>query len=695
VRRSVPETGRPITSRVVRITVEGAPLHLGDQLDYLVPDGVHVEVGHRVELSFAGRRTRGLVVEVDVASSLEPARLRPFSRLLGDTPWVSPDDIELLRWAAQRFGAPLGDVVRHALPGRTLDEERRAHAAGTWPPDADAARPGLIEDVLADAPDALDAWASYGEGGSRLTEALGAGTGANAPGSGSFVWLPSPGEDVGARLVELATSCVAQGRDVLLIVPDPESKVADIVVESMRQRLEQPDDAVVDLRGGSSQRMVYRGWLRGRAGRARVVVGERSAAFVPLMRLGLAVILDEASPVHKEQRSPRHHAREVVLERARRAGAVGLATADVPSAVCRALVTAGRVAEVRASPEEIARRRPAVHLEAGDLEARARISRAGMRVLRAAVEVGGYGVVLAARRGEGRALVCTRCRDLVRCPTCSAAVARSAAGGRWCPACGAVSPRPPRCERCGPTELSPLAAGAERLGAELTRSFAVPVVVLEGHAPRVPPAPAVLVMTRGSALDRPPDGGRVRGVVLPDMDGALRRPTLDAAEDALRLAFRVSGWTVMQEPSGGMSDATHADVDAGVATARHSQVGPDVVVETREVEHHALQALVAWDPTAFWTVEEALRLPLRLPPHAPAIRVDVPASFEDALGRVSAHVAAGDGVVGPLPLEGGRMALLIRSADRRATLAALQPLRDAASRKGLDLRVDVDPIDLG
>jgi primosomal protein N' (replication factor Y) len=641
---------------------------------------VDVRLGHRVELNLAGRRTRGLVIATGVESDLDASRLRPIGRLLGDVPWIDASGIGLLEWAAQRFGAPLGDVVRHALPGRVIDEERRASAAGTWPPDPDRARPALLEREV----DAASDWSVYGGPGELLVSSA-------ADGAGSFAWRPLPGEDVGARLVELATRCISEGRDVLLIVPDPRSGVADTVVGALRGRLSDPHDAVVDLRGGPSSRLFYRGWLGARSGRARVVVGERSAAFFPLERLGLAVVLDEASPVHKEQRSPRHHVREVVLERARRAGAVGLATADVPSAVLRSLIVAGRVAEVVGLDDVTAQRRPRVHLEGGELEARARISRAGMRLLRRAVEAGGYGVVLAARRGEGRALVCTRCRDLVRCPTCSAAVARSPRGGRWCPACGAVSERPPRCERCGPGDLAPLAAGAERLGEELARTFEVPVVVLEGHAPDVPLAPAVLVMTRGSALDRPPEGGRVLGAVLPDMDGALRRPTLDAAEDSLRLAFRIAGWTV----SAGVGPEREPVEPSEFATSARSDAEPQVVVETRETGHHALQALVAWDAEGFWRTEEEQRRPLRLPPNSSVIRVDVPSGFPDALAQVRTHTAPGDDVIGPLPLGQERRALLIRCQDRRATLAALRPLRETASRKGSDLRVDVDPVDLG
>lgn len=660
--RSVPEgDGRTAAPRIARIAVEGAPFHLGDTLDYLVGDGP-LAVGDRVEVALAGRRTRGLVTELVDRSEVPGARLRPVGRRLGDVPWVDAEDVSLLVWAARRFGAPLGDVVRHALPDRVVDEERRAAAAGWWPPSERSGAPtsvdGLARGDDAEEPAPVDPddedWAPYGEEGRSLREAV-------AAGHGSFLLSPLPGADLAGLVAGLARRCLAGGRDVLVVVPGPVSAVADAVLSLVEE------EARVDLRGGPSPRMSYRRWLRARAGAARVVVGERAAAFVPLPRLGLTVVVDEADPTHKERRSPRHHVREVLLERARRARAVGLCTADVPSAVATALITEGRLVRVAADRDAVAEHRPDVRLEVGDLEARARISRAGLRALREAVRAGGYGVLLAARRGEGRALVCARCGDLVRCHRCSASVARAPDGGWWCAACGMRSPRPPRCDRCGPGPLSPLAAGAERLGEELGRALDAPVAVLEGHAPPVPPPPAVLVMTRGSVLDRPPPDGPVLGVVLPDLDGALRRPTLDAAEDALRLAFRVAGWAAPGAP---------------------------VVVETRDPEHHALRALRDRDADAFWEAETTLRAPVGLPPCRRAIRIETRA-LEEVGRRLPDHVAAGDDVIGPLPLGEGRGALLVLLEDRAATLEALRPLREDLSRRGIELRVEVDPVDLG
>jgi primosomal protein N' (replication factor Y) (superfamily II helicase) len=667
VPRSEPDPGefeeRP---RIARVALEGVPLHLEAPLDYLIPAAEDIVAGQLVLVGLRGRAHRGLVISVESVSEIPTARLRAITRPLGPVIWVEPEELALFRWAADRFGAPLGDVLRFALPARVVDVERIATREGWLPRGRQTARP------VAAASPCPDGWQPYGPAGTSLFAAA-------HDAGGTYLWSPMPGEDVAARLVELVQQCLAGGRDALLIVPDAKSPTATHVLAALGAD-------VVDLRGGPGKRAVHRAWLAARTGRARVVVGERGAVFLPLQSLGLAVVLDEASPSHKERRSPRHHAREVVLERARRAGGIGLAIGSVPSAMCRGLVEAVRMTAISATPETIAARRPRILLESGELEARARLSRPAVALLRSATERGGYGVVLAARRGEGRALVCSRCSMLLRCHRCSASVARRSDGGWWCPTCGESSERSPFCARCGPTTFVPLAAGAERLGQELGRMLPVPVAVMEGYAAEAPPPPAILVMTRGSVLDRPPEAGPVLGVVLPDIDGALRRPALDAAEDALRLAFTVAGWTVR---GGGIAGGPTAGAQQG------EQQGPTVVIDTREPDHHALRALLAWDPGLFWTEETVLRQAFRLPPVGQVIRIDVHSRGLDLPATLAGVLPSGDRLVGPLPLAGGTAAYLLTVSDRVRTLAALRPIREDLSRQGLDVRLDVDPIDLG
>ena len=411
-------------------------------------------------------------------------------------------------------------------------------------------------------------------------------------------------------------------------------------------------------------------------GRARVVVGTRGVALWPLERLGLAIVVDEANPALKERRSPRHHVREVVLERARRAGGVGVLVGTVPSAPAWRLLRERRVRAVVPTREAERAARPRVVAVPDDGRIRTRLAAEATEALRDATRAGTYGVVLAARRGEGRALVCGRCGQRHVCPTCAASLALGRDGGAGCEACGWSARRLPPCSGCGQRRPVPLAAGASWLGRELTQAFggdgALPVAVLEGHAVTPPPPPAILVTTRGSVLDTPP--GPVGAVVLPDLDGSLRRPSLDAAEDTLRLAFQIAGW------------AGHPITRAVLPD------GGRVVVQSREPSHHAIASLVAWDPGAFWRTEAPLRAPLRFPPAATAIRIALPGAAIDDLEQLRAALPRDDELLGPLG-EGDDAVLLCKTDDRDATLAAVRALRERASKADRPWRVDVDPVD--
>lgn len=641
------------------------PDHLDRPFDYALPETLVpcIRVGSRVEVDFAGRRVRGLVVALSEDTS--QGKLREVRRVLGPHSWATPDEIEVLRWAAERFAAPTAAVVRHALPQRVADVERRAEEAGWFPPGR-AARPPDPPRVAADE----GTWSPYGEAGSELRAAAEAGAGA-------YYWRPLPHEDLGARLVELVGATLAGGRDVLVVVPEPKSSAADAVALAFR-------DVAVDTRGRAGARRLYRGWLETRCGQVRVVIGERGVAFWPLARLGLGIIVDEANPALKERRAPRHHAREVVLERARRAGATSLLVGTVPSAAAWRLLATRRLRPV--VPDRGAERvaAPIVHVDDRSLSGfPGRFGTAALEALRSCLKRGELGVVLAARRGEGRALLCSRCGERFACPICDSSLAVAASPAILCEGCGWTTQRQRlRCTRCGGDVFAPLAAGAERLGSELTRTFRHAVVaVLEGYAQPSPPPPAIVVMTRGSALSEPP--GPVGAVVLADLDGQLRRPTLDAAEDALRLAFRVASW-----PS------RSTGVDRARSRSRGSLV-PDgsVVVQTREPGHHAVRALVHWDPGGFWREEARRRAELRFPPAAYAIRLEVRSDGRRVASDLRGVLPSSDQVLGPRPL-GDRSGLLIKSSDRSATLAALTPLRVAWSYEGLDVRVDVDPIDV-
>ena len=204
----------------------------------------------------------------------------------------------------------------------------------------------------------------------------------------------------------------------------------------------------------------------------------------------------------------------------------------------------------------------------------------------------------------------------------------------------------------------------------------MPVVALQGYAQLPPPPPAVVVLTRGSVLTTPP--GPVGAVVLPEFSALLRRPTLDAAEDALRLGFTLANW---------------------VAVSDSSKPGT-VVIDADDPEHHAVRAITAWDPGFFWRKEAQLRQALGFPPARYAIRITFPLAdapdTQTLTQQIREHLPATDTLLGPIVTDTGqRGEFLIKCDDRQATLDGLAPVRHTASRQASDLRIDVDPVTIG
>ena len=614
-----------------------------------------MQVGSRVRVPFSGGRRRGWVVALADVASPGVERVLPLAVDCA-LPAFDSEDVRWLRWVAERFAGTLPAVLRHALPPRAPGVEAAAARRGPAPRFGAGDTPATPGDPADRPPCPSRDWRGY-TGASRLLRAVSRGE------AGAWWLRPLPGDDRAVLVGDLVARCVAAGRGAVVVAADAASPVPDAALA-----VGGPEGAA-DWRSPRPGDRAVAFW-RGRTGHAVVAAGERSGVFAPVRDLGLVVVDDEANPGLKERRSPRHHAREVALARARMAGAVCVLVSDLPSARLWSLMQAGHVAVVRG--DRGAERARVPRVDVVDLDdprpgtRRARLTMPAAHALSAAVESGGAAIVLASRRGEGAALACTSCRRRLACPVCAGglrAADADADGERGCGACGWRGPGT-ACADCGALGAVPLAAGAGRLATELARAHpSAEVVRMEGFdAPGPTARPAVAVLTRGSVVRRPgwlrPDE-RAAVLVIPDADAALGRPRVDAGEDALRL------WLAAAE------------------------LAERVVVQTRTPGDPAVQALVRWDPEGFWRREAPRRAELRFPPAASLVRLRAPGEDGTALAAELRDALGGDDVVGP-DLAG---AVLVKASDRRGTLSALAPLRHAWSLRDRAVRVDVDPVE--
>ncbi|MEZ5063837.1 MAG: primosomal protein N' [bacterium] len=453
--------------------------------------------------------------------------------------------------------------------------------------------------------------------------------------------------------------------------------------------------AVLHSRLSDSERR--RTWWAARQGRFDVVLGPRSAIFTPLPALGLVVIDEEHDGAYKQEDAPRYHARDVALERARRCGAVvvlGTATPDVETYTS---AEAGEHELLRLPARVSSLPLPGVRLVDVRSE-RGLFSPELVAAIRERVGRKEQVILFLNRRGFSPFVQCVGCGEPIRCGQCAVSLTwHKPENALRCHYCDHEEPMPGACPSCG-GKLFQRGAGTQRVEEEL--ATAIPgarIARLDSDSVRRVGAHEeilgrflegeidILLGTQmvAKGLDFP----RVTLVGVINADTGLHLPDWRATERTFQLLAQVSG------------------------RAGRSELGGEVLVQTRCPEHACLKAAAAHDDAAFREEEIPQRRELRYPPFArlAAILVRGPSlprverAAEEIARRIEAYESEARGwlrVLGPAEaaiarLRGKhRVRILVKGEHRddvrRAAARAIEP----PGFPGVEVIVDVDPMDM-
>jgi primosomal protein N' (replication factor Y) len=469
-------------------------LALDRELDYSIPVRMagRVDVGSVVRVPLHGRKVRGFVTALrDEARIASPASI---SALVSKEPLFAQAELDLARWAADRYVVSMGSVLHRAVPGRFSA------------PSAPRAKPRPQPPV------ARPAWLARADGLDRVVD------------SGRRAIVITPTAAQAAEAVAYASQRAAEsGRGTLVISPRVElaGRIAAAVGGSAL------------LHGDLPPSLRAKAWARARDGCARTLVGGRAALFAPLPNLGLVVVLGSHDDALKDERSPRLHALRVAMHRASSAGAAFMALGPAPP---MELATSCEVlAPVRASrtarPEVVAPR-------PGPLTARL------VDAVSEAIARGADALVFCARRGLALRVRCRDCGWYPRCDRCGLGlVLGDAEGSRElrCRGCARRQRVPSRCADCGSDKLDGVGWGSERIAAGLRGAGVKPVLRADAASPLPAdrPRPAAIVGTR-AALESL-HGGLVGAVCVADLDQLLGRADFRAAERAFQTMCDLAG----------------------------------------------------------------------------------------------------------------------------------------------------------
>ncbi len=491
---------------------------LSRQFDYLLPAEPVVEPGCRVLVQFGPRRLVGLALDTAAESDYDAGKLRPILEVLDDAPILRPSDLWLLRFTANYYHHPIGEVVAAALPA-LLRQGKALHPISECYAATDAAAANDIETLAKRAPkqgELLETLLDAGGNGidtEALTELLpnwrrvakpllekgliarfemrapqfdeteaepaAAGPTLNADQDAALAILRETDEFsvslldgvTGSGKTEVYLSrmrdVLEQGRQVLVLVP--EIGLTPQLVERLQRRLGLKPAL---LHSGLTDLQRLASWRAARSGAARLIVGTRSAIFVPLAKPGMIVIDEEHDHSFKQQEGLRYSARDLAIARAKHLNVPVVLGSATPTLEMLQHCRSGSYRHILLPQRAGGAKPPGIKLvDISRSAATDGISAPLADAVSAHLAAAGQVLLFLNRRGFAPTLICAGCGHIAECARCdSRMTVHSRDNTLRCHHCGAQRPLDQQCDDCG-SPMRPLGEGTQRLEDALAKRF--------------------------------------------------------------------------------------------------------------------------------------------------------------------------------------------------------------------------------
>ena len=656
---------------------------------YAVPDHLRdrVGVGRRVEAPF-GRGDAGTVGYCIRVADVPPERtVKAIARVLDDDALLDEHLLKLTRWMADYYLCGWGQVLHAVVPAGVRDNAG-TRAVVFVEPVTKEDLPDPLPTVTPKQKQALDRLRKEGRpmelnhltrllncGPSPITGLVGKGlvrkfTERVERPTGGLVELDEPADDVPpegraaditlnvdqvAAWAPIHTALHSGGYHAFLLHGVTGSGKTEIYLRAIEEVVQQGKEAIVlvpeisltpqtieRFRGRCGQVAVLhshltdadRGgyWRRIAAGHAQVVVGARSAVFAPTRKLGLIVIDEEHESSFKQESTPRYHARDVAVMRARLADVPILLGSATPS--LESWHNAQRGAYTGLTLPTRVENRPMPLVRLVDLrhepKPQGKLGAVGPtleRAMRDALKAGGQVMLLLNRRGFSTHVHCPACGHVAQCQHCDLALTfhRSKAA-LVCHYCGWETLPLVKCPQCGQGAIRYQGLGTEKLQSEIEAKFPDKVIQRmdsdtmskPGSHRRVLDAfrdGLIHVLLGTQMIAKGLDFPNVTLVGVVNADVGLHLPDFRAGERTFQLLAQVAGRT-------GRGDS-----------------GGEVLIQTFTPEHPCVSLAAKHDFEGFAKLELAHRRQHGYPPYCRLARLIVRSAKEDAAGRFADQLA--------------------------------------------------------
>jgi len=500
--------------------------------------------------------------------------------------------------------------------------------------------------------------------------------------------------------IELMRDAVRRGEQALLLVP--EISLTPVFASRLKERF---GERIAILHSSLSASERFDQWWRARRGEVDVAIGPRSALFTPFQRLGLLVVDEEGDAAYKQDETPRYNARDLAVVRAQFRGIPIVLGSATPSLESRENAERGKYRLLRMMSRVESRPLPVAEVidlrkEKAEKEDKGLVmfSRPLKERLTQTFAAGEQAIILINRRGYAPYLLCRECGHEFRCRDCSVTMTVHRRDGQLiCHYCGLRKPIPLRCPLCNGEVLQPIGFGTEKVEERFRRDFPDVVVdVLDRDSTRKK-GELVRILDRfrthqtqaligTQMLSKGHHFPSVTLTAVLNADSILGYPDFRAAEKTFYLLTQVAGRSGRGELRG------------------------TVLIQSAFPDHYAIQHALRHDYEAFYKSEIEFRKTFHYPPVTSMIAIlfrgehvaDVDRAALECGRRLEEVLKPlpGTRIQGPAPAPMSRIKgvyryqILLRSPHRSALRKAVEGVVVGRKWRGVEVAVDVDPINI-
>src|SRR5205823_4124043 len=511
----------------VRVIIDRA---IQREFDYSVPETLaeRIGIGSRVRVPFRDKSALATVLAMPEHSDAKG--IRPIEALVGEAPAISASLLELAKWMSAYYCCPLETVMRSLLPQvirraevgwkkqlfvqplTKIDSDKIDNLRKRAPRQAELleaiaklekpmpaaqllrntsfdnqtlrtlAKRGLIElreetverDPHADeqfvATTNLELNPEQALALNKITDALAASETAKP-----ILLHGVTGSGKTEIYLQAIRTALERGKSAIVLVP--EISLTPQTVERFKSRFSELHEVVAVLHSHLSEGERHDEWHKIHSGRARIVIGARSAVFAPLKDVGLIIVDEEHETTYKQEEAPRYHARDVAVVRAKIEKCAVVLGSATPSLESYYNTTTGKYELLTLTQRVDDQRMPLMRIV--DLRQERRkekiapiLSEKLSQAIADRLEKREQTILFLNRRGFSTSLLCSNCGEARNCPNCSVALTFHRHMARLsCHLCGHTAAVPKKCPECGKDALIYAGFGTEKVESTVSHLF--------------------------------------------------------------------------------------------------------------------------------------------------------------------------------------------------------------------------------